>query len=193
MHCNGILHPPLLFLKRAITSANTCVCSGGGRKLQEQAPHLFSGPAGEVEQEGYKQFVAVNAQADGTYNAAGLGDTEQGKPLTRRVQQFELQTQILRTCVAMLPSTVALCIVKVSAKHCCATCLHLQPLTQHHLRTLLTGGRQLQEQTVFSGPAGVAEQEGLNQAVAAYGQFQGLAGATGIGGLDIADEDGEQW
>jgi hypothetical protein len=47
---------------------------------------------------------------------------------------------------------------------------------------------------VFGGPAGVAEQEGINKAVAAYGQFQGLAGAIGIEGLDIAaDDDGEHY
>jgi hypothetical protein len=54
---------------------------------------------------------------------------------------------------------------------------------------LLAGDRKLQEQPVFGGPAGVAEQEGINKAVAAYGQFQGLAGATGIDGLDIAADD----
>jgi hypothetical protein len=59
---------------------------------------------------------------------------------------------------------------------------------------LLAGDRKLQEQLVFGGLAGVAEQEGINKAVAAYGQFQGLAGATGIEGLDIAaDDDGERY
>jgi hypothetical protein len=49
----------------------------GDRKLQVQP--VFSGPAGEAEQEGYKQFAAVEIQAYATYNAAALGGTAGGE------------------------------------------------------------------------------------------------------------------
>jgi hypothetical protein len=66
---------------------------------------MFNGPAGEAEQEGYKQFAAVEAQAQATYSGATLGGTEGGEAL-----EAEPQTQLLRSVLCWYPILQQLCL-----------------------------------------------------------------------------------